>query len=91
MTTPVDLRRGFKRLALGLAIAAAVAAGLYMVGDGLIVARRKQLVPVEIILYIVIANILTVLVVYAGYRAARWVIQGFAGPGPRRDDGGGAE
>ncbi len=73
-----NVRRGLTRLAIMSALAVALAVLLFVLGDSLIVSRRKQLFTVEIILYIVGANILSFLVFYAGYRAVRWVQRGFS-------------
>ena len=77
-----NVRRGLVRLAIMSALAVALAVLLFVLGDSLIVSRRKQLFTVEIILYIVGANILSFVVFYAGYRAVGWVGRGF-----REDEG----
>ncbi len=82
MWRPGNGRRGLIRLAIMSALAVALAVLLFVLGDSLIVSRRKHLFTIEIILYIVGANFLSFVVFYAGYRAVGWVRRGF------RDDEG---
>lgn len=72
-----NVRRGLVRLAIMSALAVALAVLLFVLGDSLIVSRRKHLFTIEIILYIVGANFLSFVVFYAGYRAVGWVRRGF--------------
>ena len=78
MSLQGNVRLGFKRLALALVVAIMGALMLYFVVDNLIVSRRYDLFTVEIIVYIVIANILSFLIIILSYRAAQWIIRGFS-------------
>ena len=78
MSLQGNVRLGFKRLAFVLVVALVGALMLYFVVDNLIVSRRHDLFTVEIIVYIVIANILSFLIIILSYRAAQWIIRGFS-------------
>ena len=77
MSLQGNVRLGFKRLAFVLVVAIMGALMLYFVVDNLIVSRRHELFTVEIIVYIVIANVFSFLIIIFGYRAAQWIIRGF--------------
>ena len=65
-----------QRLILMLAVFALGGACLYVILDNLIFERRKHLLTLEIILYIVAANVLSFVILYLGSRAVRWVVHG---------------
>ena len=67
---------GFKRLAISLVIALVLLFVLYAMADNLI-DRRNHLLTIEIIGYLVFANIVSMLLFFGGYRLARWVHLGF--------------
>ena len=71
-----------QRLALMLVVFAIGGACLYLALDNLIFERRKHLLTLEIILYIVAANVLSFVILYLGTRAERWVVHG---PWPAAD------
>ena len=65
-----------QRLALMLFVFAIGGVCLYLVFDNLVYERRKHLLPLEIIFYIVVANILSFVILFLGSRALRWVVHG---------------
>jgi hypothetical protein len=65
-----------QRLVLMLVVFTIGGACLYVVLDNLIFERRKHLLTLEIILYIVAANVLSFVILYLGSRAVRWVVHG---------------
>jgi len=65
-----------QRLILMLAVFAIGGVCLYVVLDNLIFERRKHLLTLEIIFYIVAANVLSFVILYLGTRAVRWVVHG---------------
>ncbi len=72
----VNYELGFKRLAISLVIALVLLFVLYATADNLI-DRRYHLLTIEIIVYLVFANIVSILLFFGGYRLARWVYLGF--------------
>ncbi len=72
----VNHELGFKRLAISLVIALVLLFVLYAMADNLI-DRRNHLLTIEIIGYLVFANIVSILLLFGGYRLARWVYLGF--------------
>ncbi len=66
----------FKRRAISLVIALVLLFVLYAMADNLI-DRRNYLLTIEIIAYLVFANIVSMLLLFGGYRLARWVYLGF--------------
>ncbi len=72
----VNYELGFKRLAISLVIALVLLFVLYAMADNLI-DRRNYLWTIEIIAYLVFANIVSILLLFGGYRLARWVYLGF--------------
>ncbi len=72
----VNYELGFKRLAISLVIALVLLFVLYTMADNLI-DRRNYLWTIEIIAYLVFANIVSMLLFFGGYRLARWVYLGF--------------
>ncbi len=72
----VNYELGFKRLAISLVIALVPLFVLYAMADNLI-DRRNYLWTIEIIAYLVFANIVSILLIFGGYRLARWVYLGF--------------
>ena len=77
MLDPEYVRRGFKRLALVLVAVIAAAVALYALGDSLLVSQRKHLFTVEIIFYVLSANLISICIFYIGFHVARWVVRGF--------------
>ncbi len=72
----MNYESGFKRLAISLVIALVLLFVLYAMADNLI-DRRNYLWTIEIIAYLVFANIVSMLLFFGGYRLARWVYLGF--------------
>ncbi len=72
----VNYELGFRRLARSLVIALVLLFVLYAMADNLI-DRRNHLLTIEIIVYLVFANIVSILLFFGGYRLARWVYLGF--------------
>ena len=72
----VNYELGFKRLAIILVIALVLLFVLYAMADNLI-DRRNHLLTIEIIVYLVFANIVSILLFFGGLRLARWVYLGF--------------
>ncbi len=72
----MNYESGFKRLARSLVIALVLLFVLYAMADNLI-DRRNHLLTIEIIAYLVFANIVSMLLFFGGYRLARWVYLGF--------------
>ncbi len=72
----VNYELGFKRLAISLVIALVLLFVLYTMADNLI-DRRNYLWTIEIMAYLVFANIVSILLFFGGYRLARWVYLGF--------------
>ncbi len=72
----VNYELGFNRLAISLVIALVLLFVLYAMADNLI-DRRNHLLIIEIIAYLVFANIVSMLLFFGGYRLARWVYLGF--------------
>ncbi len=66
----------FKRLAISLVIALVLLFVLYAMADNLI-DRRNHLLTIGIIVYLVFANIVSILLFFGGLRLARWVYLGF--------------
>ncbi len=66
----------FKRLAISLVIALVLLFVLYAMADNLM-DRRNDLLTIEIIAYLVFANIVSMLLFFGGYGLARWVYLGF--------------
>jgi hypothetical protein len=76
MTDKPRFQSTAQRLVLMLVVFAIGGVCLYVVLDNLIFERRKHLLTLEIIFYIVAANILSFVILYLGTRAVRWVNHG---------------
>lgn len=64
-------RLGFRRLAISIVIALVLLFVLYVITDNLLIPRRNKLFAIEIIIYIVLANIVSCLLLFGSYRLAR--------------------
>jgi hypothetical protein len=70
-----DIERGIKRLALPVLIGGALL--LFYLADNCIFERRKHLLTIEILVYILIANFSSIALLYLGNRVYRWLARGF--------------
>ncbi len=73
-------RVGLIRLVFVVVVSIAAASALFFLIDALdVVERRKLLRPLEIILYVVVANVVTLVFALIGFWTIRWVRRGFGG------------
>lgn len=72
-----NMKLGLKRLGIFVTALVLVVVSIFALGDAYIFPRRRLLIPIEIIFYILIANVLFLLLVFSFYRAVRWIAQGF--------------
>jgi hydrogenase-4 membrane subunit HyfE len=68
---------GIKRLFVSAVIFLAVATAAYYIGLEFLFSRRSTLIVPEIIGYVVIANIVTIIAIFALYRTYQWIMRGF--------------
>jgi hypothetical protein len=73
----MNLTLGWKRLLVVNTISVFIVVFIYFLWDEFLIPRRKFLYTVEIILYIMIANVFSILLYYSAYRAVRWIAYGF--------------
>ena len=73
----MNMVTGLQRVFLCIVVTFVAGDGLYLLGERLIFPRRTELFPVEIIAYIVAANIITLLAIYIAYKMIRWIADGF--------------
>ena len=70
-------KNGIKRLVVSAVMFLAVAAIVYYIGVEFLFSRRSTLIVAEIIIYVIITNIVTIVALFAIYRTHRWVMNGF--------------
>jgi hypothetical protein len=70
-------KTGIRRSAIAAIILTIVFSVLYQVLDDFVVSRRQDLVPLEVIGYVFVANMFTLLICYILFRMFRWVVDGF--------------
>ena len=74
------MKRGLMRLGIFVTAVVLIVVSIFALGDTYIFTRRKLLIPIEIIFYIMVANVLFCLLIFSIYLAARWIAQGFKDP-----------
>jgi len=68
---------GIKRLVVSAVMFLAAASAVYYLTVEFLITRRSTMFVGEIIIYVVIANIVTIAAIFALYRTYQWVLNGF--------------
>ena len=70
-------KTGFNRLFISAASFAIVATAIYYTCEEFLFSRRSSLMVGEIIAYVALVNIVTLIAIFAMYRAYLWILKGF--------------
>jgi hypothetical protein len=73
----MNLRIGLIRFGIAAGLVVCVIVGIYFIFETFLVSRRSLFYTMEIILYVILANIIFISLGAVVYFVTRWVVRGF--------------